>query len=135
MEDELHDRRFVNRELRRTLAEGGLDVHYQPIVAADGQRIVGVEALLRWQHPQRGDIPPAVFVPVAEQAGLMPQLGEFVLRRALADALRWPDVYIAVNLSPVQVRDRSSGRSGRGGAGARPASRRPGWCSKSPRAC
>ena len=107
MEEELHDRRFVNRELRRTLAEGGLDVHYQPIVAADGQRIVGVEALLRWQHPQRGDIPPAVFVPVAEQTGLMPKLGEFVMRRALKDALRWKDVYIAVNLSPVQVRDRT----------------------------
>jgi diguanylate cyclase (GGDEF)-like protein len=106
MEAELHDRRFVNRELRRTLAEGGLDVHYQPIVAADGQRVVGVEALLRWKHPTRGDIPPAVFVPIAEQAGLMPKLGEFVLKRALTDALRWKDTYIAVNLSPVQMRDR-----------------------------
>jgi diguanylate cyclase (GGDEF)-like protein len=107
MEEELQDRRFVTRELRRALAEGGLDVHYQPIVAADGQRIVGVEALLRWKHPTRGDIPPTTFVPVAEQTGLMPKLGEFVLRRALNDALRWNDVYIAVNLSPVQVRDRN----------------------------
>jgi diguanylate cyclase (GGDEF)-like protein len=106
MEAELHDRHFVNRELRRTLAEGGLDVHYQPIVAADGQRIVGVEALLRWKHPTRGDIPPATFVPIAEQAGLMPKLGEFVLERALTDALRWKDTFIAVNLSPVQMRDR-----------------------------
>jgi diguanylate cyclase (GGDEF)-like protein len=107
MEMELQDRRFVNSELRRTLAEGGFDVHYQPIVAADGQRIVGVEALLRWKHPIRGDIPPMTFVPVAEQSGLMPKLGEFVLRRALQDALRWNDVFIAVNLSPVQVRDRN----------------------------
>ena len=107
MEGELNDRRFVTRELRRTLAEGGLDVHYQPIVAADGQRVVGIEALLRWQHPERGDIPPAVFVPVAEQTGLMPALGEFVLRRALGDAQRWNGVYVAVNLSPVQVRDRT----------------------------
>jgi diguanylate cyclase (GGDEF)-like protein len=106
MEADLHDRRFVNRELRRTLAEGGLDVHYQPIVAADGQRVVGVEALVRWTHPTRGDIPPMDFVPIAEQAGLMPKLGEFVLRRALGDALHWRDVYIAVNVSPVQMRDR-----------------------------
>jgi len=107
MEGGLNDRRFVNRELRHTLAEGGLDVHYQPIVAADGQRVVGVEALARWRHPARGDIPPMVFIPVAEQTGLMPKLGEFVLRRALSDAKRWNDVYIAVNLSPVQVRDRN----------------------------
>ena len=106
MEEELHDRRFVNRELRRTLAEGGLDVHYQPIVAAGSQRVIGVEALVRWRHPTRGDIAPMTFVPIAEQAGLMPKLGEFVLRRALSEALRWKDVYIAVNLSPVQVRDR-----------------------------
>jgi diguanylate cyclase (GGDEF)-like protein len=106
MEAELHDRRFVNRELRRTLAEGGLDVHYQPIVAADGQHVVGVEALLRWKHPTRGDIPPATFVPIAEQSGLMPKLGEFVLKRALTDALKWTDTYIAVNVSPVQMRDR-----------------------------
>jgi len=106
MENEYRDRHFINRELRTALAEGGLDVHYQLIVAADGQRVVGVEALLRWKHETRGYIPPAVFVPIAEQSGLMGPLGEFVLRRALADAMRWPNVYIAVNLSPVQVRDR-----------------------------
>src|SRR5262249_16454498 len=107
MENEFRDQRFIERELRRALAEGSLDVHYQLIVAADGQRVVGVEALLRWKHATRGDIPPAMFVPVAEQSGLMGPLGEFVLRRALADAMRWPNVYIAVNLSPVQVRDRT----------------------------
>jgi diguanylate cyclase (GGDEF)-like protein len=105
MENEYRDRRFINRELRTALAEGGLDVHYQLIVAADGQRVAGVEALLRWKHATRGYIPPAVFVPIAEQSGLMGPLGEFVLRRALADAMRWPNVYIAVNLSPIQVRD------------------------------
>jgi diguanylate cyclase (GGDEF)-like protein len=107
MEDEYRDRRFINRELRIALAQGGLDVHYQMIVAADSQRVVGVEALLRWKHPIRGDIPPAMFVPVAEQSGLMGALGEFVLRRALSDAMRWPKIFISVNLSPVQVRDRS----------------------------
>ncbi|HEX5212421.1 MAG TPA: EAL domain-containing protein [Pseudolabrys sp.] len=100
------DQKFIQRELPRAVAANELDVHYQPIVSADGARIVGVEALLRWTHATRGVIGPAVFIPVAEQVGLMDALGAFVLRRALAEAKRWPDVYIAVNLSPVQVRDR-----------------------------
>jgi EAL domain-containing protein (putative c-di-GMP-specific phosphodiesterase class I) len=75
-------------------------------VRADGRSVVGVEALLRWNHPTRGPIGPATFIPVAEQAGLMSQLGEFVLRRAVIDALRWPSLYVAVNLSPMQVHDR-----------------------------
>ena len=75
-------------------------------MTAENNAIVGLEALLRWNHPTRGAIPPARFIPIAEQAGMMDQLGEFVLRRALADATRWPDVYVAVNLSPMQVRDR-----------------------------
>ena len=74
------------------------------IAVSDG-KIVAIEALLRWEHPSRGYIPPAVFVRVAEESGLMDQLGEFVLRRALDDAVRWPTVYISVNLSPLQVRD------------------------------
>jgi diguanylate cyclase (GGDEF)-like protein len=102
---EFNDRRFIERELRRALSEQTLDVHYQPIVTADGLRTVGVEALLRWNHPMRGNIPPTTFVAIAEQSGMMNELGEFVLRRALADATRWPDLFIAVNLSPVQVRD------------------------------
>ena len=105
MDAEFDERRFLERELKRALAERALDVHYQPIVSADGARIVGAEALLRWDHPERGAVPPADFVAVAEHAGLMGRLGEFVLRRALADLRRWPDLFIAVNLSPVQVRD------------------------------
>ena len=62
---------------------------------------------MRWTHPTRGPIGPAVFIPVAEQMGLMDTLGAFVLRRALHEAKRWPDLYIAVNLSPLQVRDRT----------------------------
>jgi len=107
MEQEFQDRLFIKRELRRALAEEEFDVHYQAIVAAEGQRIVGVEALLRWNHPIRGMIPPTEFIPVAEQTGLMVRLGEYVLRRALADAVRWRDVYIAVNMSPFQMRDRA----------------------------
>ena len=106
MEQEFQDRLFIKRELRRTLAEGGFSVHYQPIVAAEGQRVVGVEALARWNHPTRGMIPPVEFIPIAEQIGLMSQLGEFVLRRALSDATYWKDVYVAVNISPYQMRDR-----------------------------
>jgi len=105
MEVEFEDRRFLEKELRRALDEKALEVHYQPIVSADGIRIVGAEALLRWTHPQRGAIPPTQFVAVAEQSGLMGRLGEFVLRRAIADARRWPGLYMAVNLSPVQVRN------------------------------
>ncbi len=102
---EFGDRRFIERELKRALADNTLDVHYQPIVTADGATIIGAEALLRWNHPVRGAIPPATFVPVAEQAGLMGKLGAFVMRRALTDAKRWPNLSIAVNLSPLQVRD------------------------------
>jgi EAL domain-containing protein (putative c-di-GMP-specific phosphodiesterase class I) len=82
------------------------DVEYQPVVAAEGGAIIGVEALLRWTHPSRGPIAPSVFIPLAEQSGLMSQLGEIVLRRALSDGTRWPGLSIAVNLSPVQIRDR-----------------------------
>jgi diguanylate cyclase (GGDEF)-like protein len=107
MEEEFHERRFLNRELARALASRSFDVHYQPIVRAEGAVVIGVEALLRWDHPSRGPISPGTFVPVAEEAGLMPQLGEFVLRRAISDAERWPDLYVSVNVSPVQLRDRA----------------------------
>jgi len=97
--------KFIMRELPRALAAAELELHYQPIVAAQGGRIVGVEALLRWNRSEHGVIPPAEFIPVAEQMGLMDTLGAFVLRRALSEARRWPAVYVAVNLSPVQMRD------------------------------
>lgn len=95
---------FIRQELPRAISAGELELHYQPIVRPDGGRINGVEALLRWTHPVRGNIPPGDFVPVAEQMGIMDTLGEFVLRRAAGDAKRWPEFYVGVNLSPVQVR-------------------------------
>ncbi|WP_170149778.1 putative bifunctional diguanylate cyclase/phosphodiesterase [Rhodoplanes roseus] len=111
LEDEINERRFIEQELRLALADGALSVCYQPIVAGDGLRMVGAEALVRWRHEVRGNIPPSVFVAVAEQAGLMIELGDFVLKRALADAREWPDLFIAINLSPIQVRDRGLVRS------------------------
>ena len=106
IEIEYAERRFLLRELQTAISLQEFEVHYQPVVAADGGAIVGVEALLRWTHPSRGAIAPSVFIPLAEQAGLMSQLGEIVLRRALADAARWPSLSVAVNLSPLQIRDR-----------------------------
>jgi EAL domain-containing protein (putative c-di-GMP-specific phosphodiesterase class I) len=100
------EQQFIRSELPHVIAAQALDVHYQPIVTAAGGSITGVEALLRWSHKERGFISPARFVPVAEQMGLMDELGNFVLRRALADAKNWPDLYISVNLSPLQVRNR-----------------------------
>jgi diguanylate cyclase (GGDEF)-like protein len=100
------EQQFIRRELPRAISARELEVHYQPIVAAQGARIVGVEALLRWNHAAHGQISPAAFIPVAERMGLMDSLGAFVLRSALIDARRWPDQYMSVNLSPLQVRDR-----------------------------
>jgi len=100
------DQKFIHRELPRALSANELELYYQPIVASHGGRMVGVEALLRWNHATRGEIQPAVFISVAEQMGLMDTIGAFVLRRALQEAKRWPDdLYVAVNLSPLQVRD------------------------------
>jgi diguanylate cyclase (GGDEF)-like protein len=106
MEVSTTERLFLLRELQSAIALQNFNVVYQPVVASEGSAIVGVEALLRWTHPTRGPIPPSVFIPLAEQSGVMSQLGEIVLRRALSDAARWPNLSIAVNLSPVQIRDR-----------------------------
>jgi diguanylate cyclase (GGDEF)-like protein len=105
IEMEYSEQRFIRRELEAALGSNALQVHYQPVVAAAGGGMLGVEALLRWTHPNRGAIAPSVFIPLAEKSGLMPQLGEFVLRRALADGARWPNLTMAVNLSPIQIRD------------------------------
>lgn len=99
------DRKFIERELPRAISAGELELHYQPIVAAAGSDVVGVEALLRWNHRERGLIAPVDFIPVAEQMGLMDAIGTFVLTRALTDARGWPGLYVAVNLSPLQLRD------------------------------
>lgn len=101
-------RRDMEFDLRRALANGEFDLHYQPLVNLVEDRIVAFESLLRWHHPLKGMISPAEFIPVAEDIGLIPTIGEWVLREACAEAARWPDdIKVAVNLSPVQFRSRN----------------------------
>jgi diguanylate cyclase (GGDEF)-like protein len=104
MDERVRLRGTIEEDLRRAVKTGsGLALHYQPQVNRDGA-IVGVEALLRWNHPERGPIPPAEFVTIAEETGLMIPLGEWVLREACAASRLWPNLFVAVNLSPVQLR-------------------------------
>jgi diguanylate cyclase (GGDEF)-like protein len=107
MGEELQTRRLIELDLRRALAAGEFEVYYQPLVRLSDGAITGYEALLRWQHPERGFISPAEFIPIAEEIGLIVPIGEWVLRQACAQASKWPhDVKIAVNLSAVQLRNR-----------------------------
>ncbi len=104
MAAEVEQRREIEVELHDALKNNELQLYYQPIVSCGSNRATGLEALLRWKHPTKGHISPGVFVPVAEDSGLMPALGAWVLERAFVDSARWPDLQIAVNLSPVQFR-------------------------------
>lgn len=90
--------------LRADIATGRLEVAYQPQVSASGE-LVGVEALVRWSTPEHGAIPPSLFVPLAEQAGLISDLGEYVLDKVLEDRRLWPTIKVAINLSASQLRD------------------------------
>jgi diguanylate cyclase (GGDEF)-like protein len=96
-------RQDMEIELRRAIALDGLHMVYQPIVNVGDGSIASFEALLRWQHRDRGEIGPGIFVPVAEQCGLMPQLGDWVLRRVFADSHDFGAAEISVNLSPLQL--------------------------------
>ncbi|MFM5931094.1 MAG: EAL domain-containing protein [Novosphingobium sp.] len=96
-------RQDMESELRRAITSKGLEVHYQPIVNVRDRRIVSFETLLRWHHPDRGMISPGTFVPLAEHCGLMPQLGEWVLRRVFANLDQFHGVDISINLSPLQL--------------------------------
>ncbi len=97
------DRRANEMDLRRALALRQFELFYQPQVSVGG-RLVGFEALLRWRHPSRGLVPPADFIPLAERIGAIVPIGDWVLRSAVKEALKWPeDVVIAVNVSPLQL--------------------------------
>ena len=106
MHSEAAERQLLENDLRQAIERGELSVAYQPIVRAAGDEISGFEALVRWSHPSRGPISPEKFVPLAEEAGLIGKIGDWVLKTALEEAARWPDsVRIAVNLSPIQFND------------------------------
>jgi predicted signal transduction protein with EAL and GGDEF domain len=104
MAQQVERRRAIELDLRSAIEGDMLCLHYQPVVACDSGEIVGLEALLRWRHPVHGDMSPADFIPIAENAGLLPSLGEWVLNHAMKDSSRWPDLEISINLSPVQFR-------------------------------
>ncbi len=104
MAERVEHRRSIELELRTALEANQLRLHYQPIISCGTGAIVGVEALLRWCHPVRGEMSPSEFIPIAENSGLLPALGEWVLDQAMKDSKRWPDLEVAVNLSPVQFR-------------------------------
>jgi diguanylate cyclase (GGDEF)-like protein/PAS domain S-box-containing protein len=99
------NRRTLEIDLRTAIANETIEVHYQPINNAATREIIGCEALVRWNHPTRGRISPAEFIPIAEELGLMDELGRTILLRACEDCASWPErIFVAVNLSPLQVR-------------------------------
>ena len=102
MDRELRDRRLLQHDLRQALEQNQFLVYFQPQARVDGE-VIGFEALLRWNHPTRGFVPPDQFIPLAEENGLIVQIGEWVLREACREAASWPrPLQVAVNLSPVQ---------------------------------
>lgn len=108
MHSEAQDRQLIENDLRKAIGRGELELFFQPVVHAQSEALAGFEALVRWNHPTRGSISPALFVPLAEEAGLILQIGEWVLRQACAEAARWPEnIRVAVNLSPTQFTDPS----------------------------
>jgi len=98
-------RRSLEADLRNALVNDCFEVYYQPLINLKTKRISTCEALLRWPHPERGMISPAEFIPIAEETGLIVELGDWVLRRACGECRKWPsEVRVAVNLSPIQFR-------------------------------
>ncbi|MDB5620329.1 EAL domain-containing protein [Tardiphaga sp.] len=110
MDAKVRARRMLELDLRQAIAcdgfrEGGFEVYYQPLVDLNDDMVTGCEALLRWRHPEHGMISPAEFIPVAEEIGVISQLGEWVLSTACMEAASWPgDISVAVNVSPLQFR-------------------------------
>jgi diguanylate cyclase (GGDEF)-like protein len=108
MDEQMQARRGLELDLRKAIANGEFEVHYQPILYLQTGKVAGFEALLRWNHPERGQIPPGEFIPLAEETGLILPLGEWVLRTACTQAARWPQpVGVAVNLSAMQFKGRN----------------------------
>ena len=111
-------RRALQLDLRAAIANDEFEIHYQPLVNLHSGRISTCEALLRWPHPQRGWVSPAEFIPVAEEMGLVVEIGNMVLERACMECARWPDdVRVAVNVSPIQFRRGQVAEGNRDGLG------------------
>ncbi|MBP0618301.1 sensor domain-containing protein [Jiella mangrovi] len=105
MDDLLHKRREMEIDLRRALALKQFELHYQPILDLSNDTVIGFEALLRWKHPVRGNVPPLDFIALAEENGLIVKIGEWVLRTACLEAASWSDgMIVAVNVSPLQFK-------------------------------
>lgn len=105
MDESVKTRQQVASDLRMALkSKRDLAVYYQPLMDISGKNVVGLEALMRWHHPVHGPISPGEFIPLAEEMGLIIQIGEWVLREACRVSLAWPDLTIAVNVSPLQFR-------------------------------
>jgi len=105
MNADMQARRQMQLDLRRALADGQFELHYQPLVNLARDEISCMEALLRWHHPERGLVPPSEFIPLAEETGLIVPIGEWALREACAAAAQWPpDVNVAINLSAIQFK-------------------------------
>jgi diguanylate cyclase (GGDEF)-like protein len=106
MDETVQLRAMLESDLRTALDGGtGLSVNYQPLVDSAGGKVNGLEALVRWDHPERGSIPPHLFIPVAEETGLIGKLGDWVMQQACTVARDWPKLSISVNLSPIQFCD------------------------------
>lgn len=106
MDKELRDEAAFEAELRQAIAEGQIRPAYQPLIDMKDQKVYGFEILARWQHPERGAIPPDRFIPLAEQLGLISDLTWSVLRQACRDAVGWPkDIQLSLNISPTQLKD------------------------------
>ncbi|WP_332691750.1 putative bifunctional diguanylate cyclase/phosphodiesterase [Bosea sp. (in: a-proteobacteria)] len=106
MAEEMLDRHEIEVDLRQASAEGALELFYQPIIDLRTQEIVTREALMRWSHPTRGMVPPGIFIPIAEQSGLIAAMGDWAIAQACIDAAKWPDgVGVSVNVSPLQFRE------------------------------
>jgi predicted signal transduction protein with EAL and GGDEF domain len=105
MDAQMQERRRLELDLRKALAAEQFELHYQPLVDIPPGTVSGFEALLRWNHPERGMVPPDTFIPVAEEIGLIVPLGDWVLKQACREAVKWPEkLTVAVNLSAVQFR-------------------------------
>jgi EAL domain-containing protein (putative c-di-GMP-specific phosphodiesterase class I) len=104
MFDQAEDHRLLEQDVRQALGGNGLALAYQPIIDALSGEVIGREALLRWRHPKRGEIPPDQFIPIIEDAGLIHQIGDWVIREACAEAARWDSqMRVAVNISAAQL--------------------------------